>query len=130
MSRRTDKQELHDQLRVMGLVRVALGAALVLLPRLSLRFWMGDEESDSTRLKAAARSLGARDVAIGIGQLTALDTGTPVRPWVEAAVLSDAADSANALLFMKDVPPLLRLAWIVIPGWYAWKGAQHAAELD
>jgi hypothetical protein len=127
---KTDKKDLYDQLRVMGLVRVALGAVLVLLPRLALRFWMGEEESDSNRLKAAARSLGARDVAIGVGQLTALDTGAPVRPWVEAAVLSDAADSANALLFMKDVPPLLRLAWIVIPGWYAWMGAQHAAELD
>ena len=128
--RRKDKKELYDQLRVMGLVRVALGAVLILLPRLSLRFWMGDEESGSSRLKAAARSLGARDLAIGIGQLTALDTGTPVRPWVEAAVMSDAADSANAFLFMKDVPPLLRLAWIAIPGWYAWIGARYAAELD
>lgn len=128
--RRKDKQELHDQLRVMGFVRVVLGLALIVLPRLSLRFWMGAEESDSVRLRAAARSLGARDVAIGVGQLTALDTGAPVKGWVEAAVLSDAADAANALFFMRDVPPLLRLAWIVIPGAYAWMGAQYAAELD
>jgi hypothetical protein len=115
---------------MMGLVRLGLGLVLLFLPKLSLRFWMGTEESDSTRLRAAARSLGARDVAIGVGQLTALDTGAPVRGWVEAAVLSDAADAANALLFMRDVPPLLRLVWIVVPGAYAWMGAQVAAELD
>jgi hypothetical protein len=114
----------------MGLVRLVLGLVLLVLPKLSLRFWMGTEESDSTRLRAAARSLGARDVAIGVGQLTALDTGAPVKGWVEAAVFSDASDAANALFFMRDVPPLLRLVWIVVPGWYAWMGAQRAAELD
>ena len=126
---RRDKEELLDQLRLMGLVRVGLGLVLMVLPKLSLLFWMGSEESDSTRLRAAARSLGARDVAIGVGQLTALDTGSPVRPWVEAAVFSDATDAANAAFFMRDVPPLLRLAWTVIPAAFAWLGVQHAADL-
>jgi hypothetical protein len=125
-----DKKELHAQLRMMGLVRVVAGASLIVLPRLSIRFWMGADETESASLRTAVRALGARDLAIGMGQLTALDTGAPVRPWVEAAVLSDAGDAVNSMFFMKDSPWLLRLVWTVIPGASAWLGAQHAADLD
>lgn len=124
------KQELHDQLRMTGLIRVVAGAALIVLPRLSIRFWMGADETGSASLRTAVRAVGARDLAIGVGQLTALDTGAPVRPWVEAAVLSDAGDAVNSLFFMKDSPWLLRLAWTAIPAAFAWLGAQHAADLD
>lgn len=127
---RKHKQELHDQLRMTGLIRVVAGATLIVLPRLSIRFWMGADETESASLRTAVRAVGARDLAIGVGQLTALDTGAPVRPWVEAAVLSDAGDAVNSLFFMKDSPWLLRLAWAAIPGAFAWLGAQHAADLD
>jgi ADP-ribose pyrophosphatase YjhB (NUDIX family) len=127
---RRDKKQLHDQVRMMGLVRVVAGASLIVLPRLSIRFWMGADETESASLRTAVRALGARDLAIGVGQLTALDTGAPVRPWVEAAVLSDAGDAVNSMFFMKDSPWLLRLIWTVVPGAFAWLGARHAADLD
>jgi hypothetical protein len=45
-----------------------------------------------------ARMLGARDIALGLGTVIALDKGAPVRGWLEAAALADAADCVTSLL--------------------------------
>ena len=47
--------------------------------------WIG---ADAARrpVKVLARAFGARDLAIGLGVVIALDRGTPVRGWIEAGV--------------------------------------------
>jgi hypothetical protein len=44
------------------------------------------------------RMFGARDAALGIGAVVAIDHGTPVRGWLEAMAVADAADALTALL--------------------------------
>src|SRR5215207_11711042 len=87
--------------------RIAVGAAFVLFPGLAGRAWIG---SDAGRrpVKVLARAFGARDLAIGLGAVIALDRGAPVRGWIEAGVLSDAIDTAASLLAGSSIPPAIR----------------------
>jgi hypothetical protein len=44
------------------------------------------------------RMWAARDLAMGLGVVVALDHGTPVRGWLEASATADASDFVAALL--------------------------------
>src|ERR1700757_2872503 len=76
--------------------RIAIGAAAVLLPGFSARVLSGRSESGIEPL--LARMLGARDLALGLGTVIALDRGAPVRGWLEASALADTADLLTSLL--------------------------------
>jgi hypothetical protein len=58
------------------------------------------------------RSLGARDVALGLGAVLALRHGAPVRGWVEGGGLADAADTFGTLLAFGALPRARR--WLVL----------------
>jgi hypothetical protein len=87
--------------------RQLVGAAFVLAPGLAGRAWIG---SDASRrpVKVLARAFGARDLAIGLGIVIALDRGAPVRGWLEGAALSDAIDTLASLLAGNSIPPAIR----------------------
>jgi hypothetical protein len=57
-----------------------------------------------------AGMVGARDVALGLGLLSALDRGAPVRGWLEASALVDGIDVAACLLARHHIRT------IVLPG--------------
>lgn len=73
--------------------RVAIGAALVLAPKLVLRPWVG-EVGTTTGARVLGAGFGARDIAVGAGAIHALSTGGPVRPWLLGSALCDAVDFA------------------------------------
>ena len=87
--------------------RQLVGAAFVLAPGLAGSAWIG---SDARRrpVKVLARAFGARDLAIGLGIVIALDRGTPVRGWIEAGTLSDGIDTVASLLAGSSIPPAIR----------------------
>jgi hypothetical protein len=87
--------------------RIAVGAAFLLAPGLAGRTWVGADAARSSA-KLLARAFGARDLAIGLGVVIAIDRGAPVRGWLEASALSDAADAMATLLGADTVPPRLR----------------------
>ena len=95
--------------------RMAIGAALVLAPRLAGPMWIGDE-GDRPGAKIMARSLGARDLALGLGLAVALDRGAPVRGWLEGAALADAVDLVGVLLAGHSIPQSKRRAVALIAG--------------
>ena len=88
--------------------RVVLGLTAMVAPTLPSRPWVGTEATRPA-VKLFARSLGARDVALGVGSLLALRHGTPVRGWIEAGGLCDAGDVAGTLIHFRDLPSLGRL---------------------
>ncbi len=99
----------HDATgRQLGIGRIIIGAALTLAPRLTGRGWLGDHAKQPAAA-VAIRSLGARDVAIGVGLLRALDTGADPRPWFLASAAADAADAVGTLLAWKHLPSRGRL---------------------
>ena len=109
--------------------RIAVGAAFVLLPGLAGRMWIG---SDAGRrpVKVLARAFGARDLAIGLGVVIALDRGTPVRGWIEAGVLSDAVDTAASLLAGGSIHPAIRWPAIAVGASSTAIGASLALEFE
>jgi hypothetical protein len=84
-------------------IRMAVGASLVLAPRLIGPMWIGDG-ADRPVVKMMSRSLGARDLALGLGTAVALDRGKPVRGWLEGAALSDSADLVATVLAGDSIP--------------------------
>ena len=73
--------------------RIAIGVVSVLAPGLVSGTMAGrDASTGGTRL--FVRMLGARDLALGVGVLTALDRGAPVRGWLEASAVVDGIDAA------------------------------------
>ena len=93
----------RDLARTNGIGRALIGASLVLAPRLTTRAWLGDDAS-SAGTKVAARALGIRDLALGIGLVMALERRDPVRNWVAAAAAADGVDAAATLLAWGDLP--------------------------
>ena len=84
--------------------RVAIGVVSLLAPGLVGRAMMGpDGDSGGTRL--LLRVIGARDLALGLGVLAALDRGTPVHGWLRASAVVDGLDLAGSVLARHHLRP-------------------------
>jgi hypothetical protein len=84
--------------------RIAIGVASLLAPGLVGRAMMGPE-ADSGGTRLLLRVVGARDLALGIGVLAALDRNAPVRGWLRASAVVDGLDAAGSLLARHHLRP-------------------------
>lgn len=105
--------------------RVALGVTALARPGVPARPWVGKTAADGVAAKVFGRALGARDLALGLGALAALNAAA-VGPgqfnaatagqgaaslWVAAGALSDALDVAVSAASWRELPKLTR--WLV-----------------
>ena len=94
--------------------RVALGLVALAWPSVPSRPWVG-ASADDLAARVFGRALGARDVALGVGALTALgrEAAQPgsARAWVAAGALSDALDVVASVSSWRDLPRVGR--WLV-----------------
>ena len=104
----TDKIDVDATVKAIGLGRIALGVGYTLTPGLALRAWPGRPApaagADAAVLKMLARSTGGRDIGLGLGVLFAQKHRTPVRGWLEAAMLADVADAVSILIAFRHLP--------------------------
>jgi len=98
--------------RLLSYARIALGVTAFVAPRLPSVPWVGDAEARRPSLQLFARSLGARDVALGVGPVLALRHGAPARGWVEAGGLADAGDLVGSLVAWRTLPRCTRLVMV------------------
>ena len=95
--------------------RVALGLAALAWPSVPARPWVG-AAADDLAARVFGRALGARDVALGLGALAALQLPAAgpgsASAWVAAGALSDALDVAASLASWHDLPRVTR--WLVV----------------
>lgn len=77
----------------LALGRAGAGTVMLVRPRALPRL-LGVDTATSARLGWAVQMLGAREVALGLGTLTALRRGDHAasRTWLAAGVLCDAVD--------------------------------------
>ena len=77
----------------VGWLRVGTGVVLAIAPRSVVRLQATDEPPGS--LVLMTRTVGIRDLVVGIGWLTALRSGTDrdLRRWVALGLLSDVLDA-------------------------------------
>ena len=83
--------------------RIGIGLAAIIAPGIASRV-MGGPGAARGVAPLLARMLGARDAALGLGIVIALDRGKPVRGWLEAAALSDSVDFAACVLARDEMP--------------------------
>jgi hypothetical protein len=119
----------RDLARMLFVGRVAIGSACFLFPRRAVRVWTG-EERDPGNAAMAMRALGARDVAIGMGGLRALEEGESVSRWLEAGALADAADTVGGLAIFRRLGKLRRLVFVATAAGATYLGFRLAASLD
>lgn len=111
MARQTGA-DVEQQIRALAVGRIALGVALLTVPRPLLSAWFG-RGAGSAMAGVMARSAGGRDLALGLGTLFALRHGSPVRGWIEATMLSDAADAVALALGARELPKARALLPVV-----------------
>jgi len=94
--------------------RVALGLTALAWPAAPARPWVGTA-ADDLAVRVFGRALGARDVALGLGALAALqrpaDHPGSAGAWVAAGALSDALDVAATVGSWRELPGTGR--WLV-----------------
>lgn len=100
--------------RLLSYGRIALGVTAMLAPRLPSQPWVGGAEARRPSLQLFARSLGARDVALGLGPVLALRHGAPARGWIEAGGLADAGDLVGTCVAWRTLPRRTRLVMLGI----------------
>jgi hypothetical protein len=121
--------EPRDAALLHARARIAVGAAFVLFPGLAGRMWIGSPAAWRP-VKVLARAFGARDLAIGLGIVIALDRGTPVRGWIEAGMLSDAIDTTASLLAGSSIPAAIRWPAVAVGAGSTAIGVALAQDLD
>ena len=84
--------------------RAALGACVVVAPRDVTARWLGRENAEHPVVGDLAISLGARDVALGLATLRALDDPRLGPGLVAACAAVDAADVAGTALAREHLP--------------------------
>jgi hypothetical protein len=95
--------------------RVAIGLSALARPSVPSRPWIG-AASDDLAARVFGRALGARDVALGLGALSALRR-TAAEPgsastWVAAGALSDALDVVATVSSWRELPRTGR--WLIV----------------
>jgi hypothetical protein len=102
--------------RLLSYGRIGLGATALAAPRLPSLPWVGGAEAGRASVQLFARSLGARDVALGLGPVLALRHDAPARGWVAAGGLADAGDLVGTLLAWRTLPRRTRVVMLGIIG--------------
>ena len=105
--------------------RIAIGVVSLLAPGLVGRAMMR-RGGDSGGMHLLLRVVGARDLALGLGVLVALDRDAPVRGWLRASALVDGLDAAGSLLARNHLRPIVFPAAVgaatggaLLSGWLA-----------
>jgi hypothetical protein len=98
--------------RAIAWARVGLGTAAVVAPPVVTRPWVGDS-ANTPSAKLLARTLGGRDLALGVGTLRALSrSDEEARPWVALAGVSDAVDALATVVAFAWLPR--RTRWLIL----------------
>lgn len=120
--------DYRQLVRSLAVGRVAIGAALVLVPSLAARGWAGDESSRPAT-KVFLRALGIRDLALGVGTLRALERGEDPVPWARYGAAADGVDAAATLVGYRALAPRGRFAVLLLAAAAAAGGVVAAEQL-
>lgn len=104
--------DVQARARAVAIGRIALGASFLVAPGVALRAWPGHDEARGPVSRLLARSVGVRDIALGVGTLLAVEHDTPVRGWLEAAMLADAGDAAAIVVGFRHLPRMRAVAML------------------
>ncbi|CAB4618750.1 unannotated protein [freshwater metagenome] len=114
---------------MLSAARVVVGAVLLAAPGIAGGAWIGDPARDR-RTKMIIRGFGARDLALGLGTLRALDRGEPVETWARMSAFGDIGDAGAALLGGRGLGFARTCMTVISAGTAAALGTAAANNLD
>jgi hypothetical protein len=109
--------------------RIAYGMGLVAIPARLTRRWLGPA-AETAPTQVGVRGLGAREVLLHLGALTAALRGAPLRPWLAASIAGDVTDMAATLAARGALPVDSPRATLAVAGGSAAISAALAAAVD
>jgi hypothetical protein len=86
----------RDVAKQLAIGRMAVGAIGFVMPKTFGRIWVG-RDAASPHVAVITRAFAVRDFALGLGVYLAVQRDAPIRGWLEAGLLSDAADVLSTL---------------------------------
>ena len=107
--------------------RTVFGVAFIANPKLMDRAWIG-KQARIPGAQLLARSVGSRDLVVGLGGLEALrrDDGS-ARPWLAAGAICDAVDFGATWAAGRAIPRRGRRGVLAIAGAFSVLSAIAAA---
>jgi hypothetical protein len=110
--------------------RVGIGVGAIVAPTLMARPWIGpDAGGPGNRL--LARTMGGRDLALGVGALRALGVSdAEARPWVALGGMADAVDALATVLAFGTLPRRSRWGILAVTMGAAVVSTRVAEALD
>lgn len=121
--------EERELARWLAWARVGIGAVGMLMPEKFGRMWTGRSHPGFPS-NMMARGLGARDLALGLGTLHAIDGGGPAKPWLQAGALADASDAIGTLGSFKELGGIRALGLLAVEAGAAVVGIGLADAVD
>ncbi len=103
----------------LALNRIAFGLTFVVSPGWAGRIWIGPRGAKRPQAQLLARALGARDLALGLGALRALQQNddAAARAWMAGHTIADGTDVAATLTARRSLPaPAAALSIAVAAG--------------
>ena len=90
----------------LALNRIAFGLSFMLAPRWAGRIWIGRRAAKRPQTQLFGRALGARDLALGLGALRALqhNDDAAARTWMAGHTIADGTDVAATLAARRSLP--------------------------
>jgi hypothetical protein len=103
--------------RLAGVTRLCFGTAFIVAPRASARPWVG-AGADSAGAQVLTRSMGIRDLLLGVGLLQALNQGDhrAAARWLSYGAAAGAIDAGATLAAYPSLPPAGRAFLLFITG--------------
>jgi hypothetical protein len=112
----------------LAIGRVALGAALVIAPGRTAAGWVGDH-SQRPAVRALLRSIGMRDVVIGMIALHTVDHPEVGPRWQATCAVVDGVDLLAIAAARRDLPVAGVAGTVAIAGGSAVAGLSFARAL-
>ena len=128
--------EARSAVRVIALARAAFGAVLTVRTTSLLRMLVRDAEPTGS-LFLFARTVGIRDLVLGVGTLLASfdeENSDGLRRWAQVSVASDAMDTVSGMASVGHVGVIgsIQATAASIPfvaaGWWALRRLPHSQQ--
>jgi hypothetical protein len=102
--------------RLIAAARVALGAAVLVAPEVVTSRWLGDDNASHPAVRYLARSLGVRDLALGVLALRTLDDPRVASQVQVACAAADSVDALATVAVRSKLPPVGAIGTVAVAG--------------
>ncbi|HEX3433446.1 MAG TPA: hypothetical protein VHT25_05215 [Solirubrobacteraceae bacterium] len=114
---------------LLGAGRAALGVAVLSAPESVTSHWLGEDNASHPAVRYLARSLGARDLALGVLAWRTLDDARVGPQVAVACAVADAVDALATVAVSSKLPRVGAIGTVAVAGAAAVAGLYVARQL-